>query len=53
MRTAATVPQFAAREQAAAMAETAVSGALADNASLTTSLAAAQREIDLYLQNTG
>lgn len=53
MRTAAMVPQFAAREQAVAMAETAVSGALADNASLTTSLAAAQREIDLYLQNTG
>lgn len=53
MRTAITVPQFAAREQAAAMAETAVNNVLADNQSLTTALATAQREIDLYLQNTG
>ena len=53
MRTAVTVPQFAAREQATAMAETAVSSALSENQSLTTALATAQREIDLYLQNTG
>ena len=53
MRTAVTVPQFAAREQATAMAETAVSDALKDNQSLTTALAAAQRQINLYLQNTG
>lgn len=53
MRTAVTVLQFAAREQATAMAETAVNSALADNQSLTTSLATAQRQINLYLQNTG
>lgn len=53
MRTAATVPQFAAREQATAMAETAVSSALTDNQSLATALATAQREINLYLQNAG
>ena len=53
MRTAAAVPQFAAREQALAMADTAVANALANNQSLVTALPTAQREIDLYLQNTG
>ena len=53
MRTAVTVPQFAAREQATAMAETAVGSALTDNQSLTTALATAQRKINLYLQNAG
>jgi len=51
MHTAAAVSQFAAREQATAMAETAVTNALLNNESLATALPTAQREIDLYLQN--
>lgn len=53
MRTAVTVPQFPAQEQAAAMADTAVSNAVTNNRSLATTLATAQRQIDLYLQSTG
>lgn len=53
MHTAAAVSQFAAREQATAMAETAVNNALLNNESLATALPTAQREIDLYLQNAG
>ena len=53
MPTLRAVPQFAAREQATAMAETAVNNALLSSASLATALPTAQREIDLYLQNAG
>ena len=53
MRTAVTVPQFPAQEQAAAMADTAVGKAMTNNRSLATTLATAQRQIDLYLQSTG
>lgn len=53
MHTAAAVSQFAAREQATAMAETAVNNALLNNESLATALPTAEREIDLYLQTAG
>jgi len=50
MRSAVAVPQFARQEQAAAMAENAVTAALEQGESLSTYLQAAQREINVYLQ---
>ena len=47
------MPLFAAGAQPRAWAYTAVANALANNQSLVTALPTAQREIDLYLQNTG
>lgn len=53
MHKAIAVSQFADRAQAVAMAESAVNDALAGGQSLATALPTAQRQINLYLQNTG